>query len=188
MEPKEAHETSLRGYAPLVDRSGQSSSAALPERALCLELGDLFFTHNLMGIPSLFHKTSFLASLEDGSLPKILFFAVIGLSARFSTHPSLAAIHPWDRGRPYVREAEKLLDLHEVSLVTIQACILLAANVMADGEAMTECIYYGIACRIALLLDLPNRPAKTQVEQELNRRGCFLAYTASLQDFPNCCY
>ncbi|KAJ6009418.1 hypothetical protein N7522_004434 [Penicillium canescens] len=123
-----------------------------------------------MGIPSLFHKTSFLASLEDGSLPKILFFAVIGLSARFSTHPSLAAIHPWDRSRPYVREAEKLLDLHEVSLVTIQACILLAANVMADGEAMTECIYYGIACRIALLLDLPNRPAKTQVEQELNRR------------------
>ncbi|OGE54526.1 hypothetical protein PENARI_c006G05844 [Penicillium arizonense] len=128
VEPTEAHETSLRGYAPLVDRSGQSSSAALPERALCMELGDLFFTRNHTGIHSLFHKTSFLASLEDGSLPMILFlgcyraFRSVFRPFQSLSYPSLGLC------RPYVREAEKLLDLHEFSLVTIQACILLAAH------------------------------------------------------------
>lgn len=38
--------------------------------------------------------------------------------------------------------------------MTIQAGVLLAAKFTADGEATAECIYYAIACRIAMLLDL----------------------------------
>ncbi|KAJ4181659.1 hypothetical protein NW755_010928 [Fusarium falciforme] len=48
--------------------------------------------------------------------------------------------------------------------------MLLAANFIADGEAMTECVYLTIASRMAMLLDLPNIKVKTRVEQEINRR------------------
>lgn len=92
MEITEGLEVSLRGYAPLVDRSGQSSSTSLPGKALYLELVDLFFTYNYEDFPSLLRMTSLPAALDDGFLPKVLFFAVICLSARFCTLPSRADI------------------------------------------------------------------------------------------------
>jgi hypothetical protein len=65
----------------------------------------------------------------------------------------------------------QLLDLRDISLRTVQACVLLGAFSIVEGEAAPEAVYYSIACRIAMLLDLPNAPASTRLEQEVNRRG-----------------
>lgn len=109
--------------------------------------------------------------MRDGSVPKIIFLGVASLSARFSSHPKLAEFPARERGRPYAGEAERLLDLHDTSLTTIQACMLLGAACVTEGDAGTESIYFSIASRMAMLLDLPNAPAATRIEQEANIRG-----------------
>jgi hypothetical protein len=53
----------------------------------------------------------------------------------------------------------------------VQACVLLGAFSIVEGEAAPEAVYYSVACRIAMLLDLANAPAATRLEQEVNRRG-----------------
>lgn len=90
---------------------------------------------------------------------------------RFSQDPYFANVDARVRGRPYAREAERLLDLRDVSLATIQACVLLGAFVITEGEPAPEALYYGIACRTAMLIDLPNLPVLTRLEQEVNIRG-----------------
>lgn len=46
---------------------------------------------------------------------------------------------------------------------------------MTEGEAASEALYYGIASRLAMLLDLPSMPVLTRLEQEINVRSksCF---------------
>jgi hypothetical protein len=120
---------------------------------------------------NIFHRATFIAQVKDSSIPKILFFGVAGLSARYSTHPIFASITPWDRGRPYRDESKRLLDLEDTSLISIQACMLLAANASVEGDSRTESVYLAIASRMATLLDLPNLPTESLLEQEINRRG-----------------
>lgn len=143
----------------------------LPPKELSEELINLYFRYIHVAFHVLFHRPSFVAAFEDGSLPRILLYAVIGLSARFSQHESLASIPPRERGRPYVKEAERLLNLHEVSLVTIQASMLLGAAAVVEGEGATESVYFSVACRMAMLMDIPNVPATTRIEQEIQTRG-----------------
>lgn len=71
----------------------------------------------------------------------------------------------------YLLEAEALFNMRDVSLTTIQLCVLVGSGWTATGNAVAENIYYGIACRMAQLLDLPNRPASSQLESEINIRG-----------------
>ncbi|SPJ78672.1 uncharacterized protein FTOL_07062 [Fusarium torulosum] len=111
-----------------------------------------------------------MAQVKDSSIPKILFYGVASLSARYSTHPVFASITPWDRGRPYRDEVKRLLDLEDTSLISIQACMLLAANASVEGDSRTESVYHAIASRMAMLLDLPNLPVESLLEQEINRR------------------
>ncbi|KAJ3471446.1 hypothetical protein MRS44_001545 [Fusarium solani] len=147
-----------------------ASPAILNDPDLSEELVDLYFRHGNIAFPCLFHWPSFKASVKNGSVPRILFLGAVGLAARFSSHPMFAGINPWERGRPYAKEAEKLLDLHDTSITTIQACVLLACICVAEGEAVTESVYYAIACRMAMVMDLPNAPVKTAIEREVNNR------------------
>lgn len=111
--------------------------------------------------------------MEDvriGVVPRVILLSIISLSARFSTDSYFAGVDPRLRGRQYAREAERLLDLRDISLVTIQACVLLGAYVITEGEALAESLYYSVACRLAMALDLPNMPVGTRLEQETNIR------------------
>lgn len=136
------------------------------------DLVDLYFTRVQVAFPYLFHRAQFKAAVRDGSIPTILFLGVAGLSARFSPS-AFSGTDPWDRGRPFAAEAEKLVNLHDISLLTIQACLLLAANFVANGEAQTECLYLTLACRMAMLMDLPNAQTDSIIDQELHCRGAF---------------
>lgn len=49
--------------------------------------------------------------------------------------------------------------------------MLLGAAYIADGDDVSENVYYGIACRMAQLLDLPNCVASNPLEREINIRG-----------------
>jgi hypothetical protein len=112
-----------------------------------------------------------MQDVANGVLPNVLLFGIISLSARFSTDPFFRDIDPRVRGRPYAQEAEHLLNLREVSLTTIQASVLIGAYAITEGDAQAEAVCYGIACRNALLLDLPNMIMPSRVEQEVNRRA-----------------
>ena len=52
-------------------------------------------------------------------------------------------------------------------MTTLQASVLLGAFVITEGEADAEAVFYGVACRNALLLDLPNMAVAYRVEQEV---------------------
>ncbi|KAM5386651.1 hypothetical protein ACJZ2D_000614 [Fusarium nematophilum] len=173
--PAAALDRLMRRYEPLDSRAeeGRSrhvSSLVIPDAALSEELVDLYFRYAHIAFHNLFHRQTFIARVRDSSIPKILFFGVVSLSARYSTHPVFASIKPWDRGRPYRDETKRLLDLEDTSLTTIQACMLLAANASAEGDPNTESVYHTIAARMATLLDLPNMPTESLLEQEINRR------------------
>ncbi|KAL1905435.1 hypothetical protein Sste5344_008794 [Sporothrix stenoceras] len=159
---------SLRRYEPLFD--GQDASSSI-DRDLSDELVDLYFRYIHVACHNLFHRPSFVAAVQSGTVPKILFFGAAALCARFSSHSSLANVEPRERGRPYAREAERLLDLHDISLTTIQACILLGQISSVEGEPATESVFFSIASRMALILDLPHAPAATPLQRELNLRA-----------------
>ncbi|CVL03369.1 uncharacterized protein FMAN_15231 [Fusarium mangiferae] len=151
-------------------RARRVSSLVVPDAALAEGLASLYFRYMHITFHNIFHRATFIAQVKDSSIPKILFFGVAGLSARYSTHPVFASITPWDRGRPYRDECKRLLDLEDTSLISIQACMLLAANASVEGDSRTESVYQAIASRMAMLLDLPNLPTESVLEQEINRR------------------
>ncbi|THW97101.1 hypothetical protein D6D17_07037 [Aureobasidium pullulans] len=111
-----------------------------------------------------------MASLAIGNTPQVILLAVIALSARFSTHAYFGTIDPRARGTEYMKRAAQLLDPSDVSLTGIQVCVLLGACRIVDGDAAGESVYYGMACRMAQLLDLPNRACETRLERETNIR------------------
>jgi Fungal specific transcription factor domain len=148
----------------------QSIATNLPPRPLCITLTELYFQYIHDTFHSIFHRPSVLEDVANGTLPDVLLFGIISLAARFSGDSFFAGIDPRVRGRPYAQEAEHLLNLREVSLTTIQACVLIGCYAITEGEPGPEAVYYGIACRNALLLNLPVLPAFSRVEQEVNRR------------------
>ncbi|KAL3417571.1 fungal specific transcription factor [Phlyctema vagabunda] len=95
---------------------------------------------------------------------------MMALSARFSTNPTFAGTDPRERGKGFAKESNRLLDLRDVSLSTAQACVLLGAISITEGEAAAESVYYSTACRIASLLDLANKPTSDGIEREVNVR------------------
>ncbi|KAF5650228.1 hypothetical protein F25303_4465 [Fusarium sp. NRRL 25303] len=135
-------------------RPRRVSSLVVPDAALAEDLASLYFRYMHITFHNIFHRATFIAQVKDSSIPKILFFGVAGLSARYSTHPVFASITPWDRGRPYRDES----------------CMLLAANASVEGDSRAESVYQAIASRMAMLLDLPNLPTESVLEQEINRR------------------
>lgn len=146
----------------------------MPDAALCKELVDLYFRYIHVTFHNLFHRPSFEAVVEDGSIPKILLFGIFSLAARFSSNRYFGEICPHERGRPYAKEAERLLDLHKTCLTTIQACVLLGAVQVVEMDSATESVFYTIACRMALILSLYDAPAETRIGQDINLRGNYL--------------
>ena len=64
-----------------------------------------------------------------------------------------------------------MLDLGDISLCSIQACVLLGTVSRSEGDGAAESVYYSAASRIANLLDLANQPAANVIEREINIRG-----------------
>lgn len=147
-----------------------AASIGLPPQPLCEELVNLYFQYIHDTFHSIFHRPSLMDDVRHGVAPRVVLLSIISLAARFSNDPFFAGMDPRIRGRQYAREAERLLDLRDVSVSTIQACVLLGAYVITEGEAVAESLYYSVACRLAMFLDLPNMLVSTRLEQEVNTR------------------
>ncbi len=78
---------------------------------------------------------------------------------------------PRERGESFRTASEALLNLRDISPVTVQACVLLGAYAAAHGDTDVENVYYSTAGRMCLVLDLPNRPVASLLEREVNIRG-----------------
>lgn len=80
-------------------------------------------------------------------------------------------LDPRERGEDFRAASEALLNLRDMSPVTIQACVLLGAYAAANGDTDVENMFYSTAGRMCLVLDLPNRPVASLLEREVNIRG-----------------
>lgn len=92
---------------------------------------------------------------------------------RFSSNTLYMDLDPRERGEGFRTASEALLNLRDISPVTIQACVLLGAYASAHGDTDVENVYYSTAGRMCLVLDLPNRPVASLLEREVNIRGMF---------------
>lgn len=82
-------------------------------------------------------------------------------------------LDPRQRGEGFRTASEALLNLRDISPVTIQACVLMGAYAAAHGDTEVENVFYSTAGRMCLVLDLPNRPVASLLEREVNIRGMF---------------
>ncbi|KAF6844251.1 C6 transcription factor [Colletotrichum musicola] len=155
------------GWCSRCETTPHSRLPSLPVR---LDLVRLYFDYIHDQFHSLFHRPSFVEDALADRIPEGILYGICALSARFSTDPVFADIDPRDRVHRYLQAAEKCLNIRDVSLTTIQLCVLIGAAWTADGNGEAENIYYGVACRMAQLLDLPSRPATSLLEREVNIR------------------
>ncbi|OQE29812.1 hypothetical protein PENSTE_c002G04501 [Penicillium steckii] len=140
------------------------------DQGLCTELVQLYFDYVHDQFHTLFHQPTFMNDLSQHKAPPILVHGMMALSARFSKNPIFSNVDARERGKYYEEQCKRLLDWNDISLTTIQACVLLGAIAITDGKAASENIHYAVACRMAQLLDLPRREARSMVEREVNLR------------------
>ncbi|GFF56861.1 uncharacterized transcriptional regulatory protein C1327.01c [Aspergillus udagawae] len=168
-EPKR----SLRAHSPALNgpvATGEETTSGLPPKPICMELTRLYFDVIHDKFHSLFHQPSMIQDVLDNRAPVVLLYGMMTLSARFSKNPFFQDSDARERGRQYSTKCRQFLDLDDVSLITVQACVLLGAAAVAEGKPGVESVYYAAACRIAQLLDLPNRVTVTPLEKEINLR------------------
>ncbi|KAH7000686.1 fungal-specific transcription factor domain-containing protein [Ilyonectria destructans] len=125
---------------------------------------------------SIFHQPSFEENLQNDAVPEVILNAVVALGARFSKNLSVQPGDTRHQGDIYADKAHTQLDLRIVSLETIQACILLGTLCFVEGRTDSEAVYYAAAIRLALLMDLPRRPAANEIERQVNLRVWWSLY------------
>ncbi|KAJ4365954.1 hypothetical protein N0V95_000329 [Ascochyta clinopodiicola] len=162
-------QTSASPRGPPTPASSQSPSD-LPPVPLRLELVNLYFDYIHDQFHSMYHRPSFTEDVARERVPRIILLAVFALSSRFSSNSVYAEIDPRERGEGFRTASEALLDLRDISPVTIQACVLLGAYAAAHGDTDIENVYYSTAGRMCLVLDLPSRPVASLLEREVNIR------------------
>jgi hypothetical protein len=145
------------------------------DKSLTFELVELYFKYIHDQFHSLFHRPSFMLDLHQGTAPLVIVYAMMALSARFSTNAIFEGILPTERSESFAHESNVLLNLRDVSLTTIQACVLLGAASIVEGEAAAESVFYSAACRIANYLDLGSLPSSSSLQREIHIRGGLLS-------------
>jgi hypothetical protein len=137
---------------------------------LRLELADLYFDYIHDQFHSMYHRPSFMDDVANNRVPEVVLLAIIALSSRFSVNDHFIETDPRKRGEPYRKASEKLINMRDMNPTTIQACVLLGAYAAASGETDVENLYYSMAGRICLMVDLPNRQVSCLMEREMNIR------------------
>ncbi|KAL3468904.1 fungal-specific transcription factor domain-containing protein [Aspergillus californicus] len=133
------------------------------------------FSRGILGGPQLYRE-----DLKPDTA--LLLYAMCALSARFSTHPTLAAIAPLERGDVYCQYArlayQDTREILEPTLQYLQGCILLAFYFYSSGLSSQGWILVGVCVRIAYDLELSSVDDGDSDldwhEKELRRRAWWL--------------
>ena len=64
----------------------------------------------------------------------------------------------------------------DISVITIQACVLLGTICFTESQTEAEALYYAVANRLAQVMDLPNRPAENEIQRQLHLRIWWTLY------------
>ncbi|KAH8721531.1 fungal-specific transcription factor domain-containing protein [Phaeosphaeriaceae sp. PMI808] len=155
------------------------SHKELPPMALREELVSLYFDYIHDQFHSMYHRPSFMDDVVNDRVANILLFAIFALSSRFSVNAVYAETDPRERGEVYRIASEELFNIRDLTPITVQAGVLLGAYAAASGDTDVENMYYTIAGRMCLALDLPNRPVASLLEREVNIR---IWWTLSMVD------
>ncbi|KAH7125691.1 hypothetical protein B0J11DRAFT_312165 [Dendryphion nanum] len=142
----------------------------MPLMPLRLELVNLYFDYIHDQFHSMYHRPSFTDDVANDRVPKVVLLAMFALSSRFSVSEAFAGTDPRYRGEGYREASERILNIRDITPTTAQTCLLLGAYAAANGDIDVENLYYSLAGRMCLALDLPNRPVATLLERELNIR------------------
>ncbi|KAK6385589.1 hypothetical protein LTS17_001158 [Exophiala oligosperma] len=140
------------------------------------ELVHLYFAHIHNTHHSLFHEPTVLSQVRNGSLPEVLLYAMMALGSRFSESPSLASVERRSRGIEPAQRAFALFDMTDISVTTVQAAVLLGTICFTESKAEAESLYYAVANRLALMLDLAHRQTNSETERQVNLRIWWTLY------------
>ncbi|KAI1846587.1 hypothetical protein JX265_009109 [Neoarthrinium moseri] len=165
-----SHGESSTSPNPLPTLAFTGPHVELPPMPLRLELVNLYFDYIHDQFHSIFHRPTFVDSVRDDKVSPAVLLAIFALSARFSTSELLGETDPRDRGEAFRTASESLLNIRDISLETIQVCVLLGGYAAGHGETDVENLYYNLAGRMTLTLDLPNKHVESPLERELNIR------------------
>ncbi|KAK8022870.1 hypothetical protein PG991_006751 [Apiospora marii] len=148
----------------------RTAEEQLPPISVRVELVKLYFDFIHDQFHSLFHRPSFIEDVVNDRVPTIVLFAIFALSSRFSVNEAFAGSDPRERGERFRLACEGLLSIRDVEIVNIQTFMLLGAYAAANGDTDVENLYYGLAGRMALSLNIPELPVTSLLERELNLR------------------
>ncbi|KAF2186375.1 hypothetical protein K469DRAFT_664325 [Zopfia rhizophila CBS 207.26] len=100
---------------------------------------------------SLFHQPTLRRDVRNKRMKKALLYSICGLGCRFSQAIEIRSLAP-----RLLTESKRLLqvDLDNVCLENIQACILVANLRAAESLSSSEALYFGIANRMAHIIGL----------------------------------
>ncbi|PVH84960.1 hypothetical protein DL98DRAFT_568590 [Cadophora sp. DSE1049] len=146
-------------------------ASLLPPKPVLNELVDLYFRLIHDGPHTLFHEPTFVSNLASNSVPAGLVFAVIALSARFSTNN-----HFRDDAQGYARAyAAASLELLQKEMIrptleTVQGYILISQHLGGEGDAKAKHICTGLARLHCQSLRLWETEGLGLLDQELRRR------------------
>jgi hypothetical protein len=71
----------------------------------------------------------------------------------------------------------------EISVTTIQACVLLGTISFSESNTEGEALYYAVANRLVVIMDLLHRPVADEIERQVNLRSKY--YHPNLSCEPN---
>ncbi|KAK7991484.1 hypothetical protein PG996_013467 [Apiospora saccharicola] len=111
-----------------------------------------------------------MEDVVNDRVPTIVLFAIFALSSRFSANEVFAESDPRERGERFRLACEGLLRIRDAGIINVQTFMLLGAYAAANGDTDVENLYYSLAGRMALSLNLPELPVTTLLERELNLR------------------
>lgn len=161
--------------------TASSSSLPLPPPDIVLHLVELYFSHVHNQTYSFLHKPTFIPKIKANKVSPCLVYAICGLSARFSRHPTVLKGGSGPKhtlSEQYLQSARKAIStqvFHETpNLETIQALICLIQNDFFCAKSGKTMIYISLATRAAHNLyindDKHHVDKETWLESEIRRR------------------
>ncbi|OBT72100.1 hypothetical protein VF21_09172 [Pseudogymnoascus sp. 05NY08] len=117
---------------------------------------------------SLFHLPTLRKRVRDREVNKALVLAICSLGSRFSADPEV-----YNLGGQLTAESKRLAldDFENISLESIQTCILIANICAADAKPSSEALFFRIATSMAQIVQLTTfKPGDSVVDCETRKR------------------
>ncbi|KAI5465064.1 fungal-specific transcription factor domain-containing protein [Mariannaea sp. PMI_226] len=155
----------------------------LPPPQILNSLIDIYFARVHNQPYSFFHQGSFRQSLEDGSVPRCLMFAILAIAVRFSNDPVFIG-RTYEASDAYSRRSwlyvieDHLATDDNSDLAFIQTVALLAIIDYTAGKVSPGWLRLGLAIRLSQDLHLTSEPPPllSNVKREEHRRTFWSIY------------